>query len=123
MIRWLAFVVCLLCLTCAQPVPPPVPGPGTDIFYGQVFDCRSDVVASQRLSAAPLVTACLASATPTSCLVSLVGNEDIATVACGIRDLAMETTAASNAGTVTEEQKIIETNANIFITTEMLGYR
>ncbi len=123
MFRRFAFAVCLSCFGCSLPIPTPVPSPPSDIFYGQVFDCRADVVASQRLSAAPLVTACLASATPTSCLVSLVGNQDIATVACGVRDLGVEATVATNNGTATDEQKTILANANKFVAVEMLGYR
>lgn len=121
MIRRLA--ICLFCFGCSLPAPTPVPGPPPDIFYGQVFDCRAGVVASQRLAAAPLVAACLESATPTSCLVGLVGNQDIATVACGVRDLGVEATVASNNGTATDEQKTILANANKFVTVEMLGYR
>ncbi len=116
----------LLCPGCPQPTPVPVPGPAPtpDIFYGQVLDCHLDVVANQRTSATPLVTACLASATPTSCLISLVGNPyDIATVACGVRDLDQAGTAAVNNGTATDEQKNIKVHADAFITAEALGFK
>ena len=126
MIRYLALVVFLLCPGCPQPPPTPVPGPSPtpDIFYGQILDCHADVVAAQRTSTAPLVTACLTSATPTSCLISLVGNPyDIATVACGVRDLDQSSTAAVNNHTATAEQATIKANADAFITTEALGFK
>ena len=70
------------------------------------------------------MTACLTSATPTSCLISLVGNPyDIATVACGVRDLDQSSTAAVNNHTATAEQATIKANADAFITTEALGFK
>jgi hypothetical protein len=124
MIRYLMFIIALLCPGCPQPTPTPVPGPTPDIFYGQILDCHADIVASQRTAAAPLVTACLASATPVSCLASLVnGSLDIATVACGARDLDQSSTAAVNNHTATPEQATIKANADAFITAEQLGFK
>jgi cystathionine beta-lyase family protein involved in aluminum resistance len=124
MLRCLVLVVSLACLGCPQPVPTPVPGPSPDIFYGQILDCHSGVVSDQRVGASPLITACLASATPTSCLISLVANPyDIATVACGVRDLDQSSTAAVNKKTATIEQATIKSNADAFITAEQLGFK
>jgi hypothetical protein len=124
LLRLILIVVPLACLGCPQPTPTPVPGPTPDIFYGQILDCHSDIVASQRTAAAPLVTACLASATPASCLISLVdGSLDIATVACGARDLDQSSTAAVNNHTATPEQATIKANADAFITAEQLGFK
>ena|SRR5271157_4541152 len=127
MIRYLMIAVSLLlCPGCPQPSPTPVPGPSPtpDIFYGQILDCHADVVAAQRTSAEPLVMACLASVTPTSCLISLVGNPyDISTVACGARDLDQSSTEDVNKGTATPEQATIKANADAFITAEALGFK
>jgi len=125
MLRLIVLAV-LLFPGCALPTPTPVPGPSPtpDIFYGQILDCHADIVAAQRTSAAPLVTACLASATATSCLISLVNNPyDIATVACGARDLDQSCTAAVNDGSATPEQATVKANADAFITTEALGFK
>ena len=124
MIRMFALLACLYCVGCPQPSPTPVPGPTPDIIYGQIVDCHADIVASQRTAAAPLIAACLASATPVSCLVSLVGNpNDISTVACGARDLDQSCTAAVNNHTATTEQTTIKANADSFITAEQLGFK
>lgn len=131
MLRLFTVLACLTCMGCPQPpVPVPVPGPAPaaldastpDMFYGQIFDCHSDIVVAQRTSALGPVGDCLASAT-FACLGALVGTYDISTVACVVRDLGVETAFAVNAGTATDAQKTIAASASQFISSDMLGYK
>lgn len=113
----------LFAAACPQPLPPPQPPQPADVFTGVLFDCHLPVVLAEREAVKPPVRACYLSAGPRACLVGLVGQFNVTSVACLARDVGASANADSVANPADATAKAIADAARTFITEEGMGYR
>jgi hypothetical protein len=126
------FRVALVLLALAGcPVPqqrPTILDGGPDLFTGQIFNCRMEVVATERDSAMVDVKRCLlgqdtVNPSPPTCLVAQAAQYKPDTVACVARDLGASSNAAVVSGMATDDEKTMAGTARAWISRERLGYR
>jgi hypothetical protein len=113
----------LACGTTPTPVPDP-PGPApVDVFDGQLFDCRSDVVAVERDSVTPLADGCLRTPEPATCFGALGKQYFPASVACSARDLGAKANADHLADPTNRDAKLLADACRTWICAKGMGFR
>lgn len=129
---WLGGMLALLAAVpgCAQPTPRPTvadAGP-SDLFTGQIFNCRLPVVAVERDHAMIDVKRCLLGQDrsypqPPACLIDQAGQYKPDTVVCVTRDMGAAANAAVLAGSTDPDDALIANAARDFIRSERVGLR
>jgi len=144
-VRLLLLAAFLLSLTACpgpQPIPPPPgPGPALDagppdaplppplsLFDHQVFDCHQAAVLGAYPATSPEVARCLSLPASSEqqagdCLLAAAGTLGAAPVACLVRDLGADASAALLAGSTLASDSLAADAARSFILSNQLGYR
>lgn len=95
--------------------------PTNSRFTGKSFNCFLPVVLAERASATDPVSKCL-EAPPADCLAKLVGQFDVATVACVARDVGSSSLVSVRLGAAGPLDAVRARNAIDWILAEQLGY-